>query len=237
MHAGRRRGSGWYEPFRCTARAGAGEWLVRLQGHRRLAAHDEVEDRVLGVLGEGDQAALGEPPVDPGRGDHVRWSGLSAAVAVQPGPRFPNASCGDAGGPIEQSLQSRAQGGGAVWNGLGLRETSCSATSALRTRLMRPCGWRSPRSSDWRTSSAWTLEHGDRLLKPGHVSDIERPGRRRQLLAAQGDRVVQEGVERQVLVGEVGSGQPWRTGDRHVVLHSDRGVVHLPMPSARPLTM
>jgi hypothetical protein len=32
---------------------------------------------------------------------------------------------------MEQSLQSRAQGGDAIWNGLRLRETSYSVTSAL----------------------------------------------------------------------------------------------------------
>jgi hypothetical protein len=58
--------------FPCTEWAVEGEWPVQLQGHRGLAAHDQVEDP---VPGKSDQAACGVAPVDPDRGDRVRRYG------------------------------------------------------------------------------------------------------------------------------------------------------------------
>lgn len=63
------------------------------------------------------------------RTGHSPYPSLAEAASVS--DRFRMPSCGDAGGPMEQFLQSQAQGDDAVWSGLGLRETSCSGTSAL----------------------------------------------------------------------------------------------------------
>ncbi|MFF7199720.1 hypothetical protein [Streptomyces sp. NPDC008141] len=61
-----------------------------------------------------------------------RVGGLRPAYGPDLTDRFRMPSCGDAGGPMDQFAgHGRAQGDGAVWNGWGLHETSCSATYAL----------------------------------------------------------------------------------------------------------
>lgn len=86
--------------FRCAERASEGEWPVQLQGHRGLAAHDQVEDP---VLGEGDQTALGVAPVDPDRGDRV----IRRLVLQAPAPSSPRRSVTTTGQPPGWSPRSR----------------------------------------------------------------------------------------------------------------------------------
>lgn len=66
------------------------------------------------------------------------FPGQAKARRTPVGRVFRMLSCRDGGDPMEQSLQSRAQGDDTVWNGLRLCETSYSITSALCTRSMRP---------------------------------------------------------------------------------------------------
>ncbi len=64
--------------------------------------------------------------------DETAAAGLLSCCRVKGSNRsFQNAVLRRRWRPMEQSLQPRAQGGDAVWNRLGLRETSRSVTSTL----------------------------------------------------------------------------------------------------------